>query len=93
MSDSVSIIGGTGALGLGLALRLAQQGVPTVIGSRDAARAAEASADAAGRLPGGSFEGLANDEAAKRSEIVFLTVPFRSQSETLTNLKLSLIHI
>lgn len=88
--DSVSIIGGTGALGLGLALRLAQQGVPVVIGSRDASRAAEAAADAQGRLPEGAFEGLGNDEAAQRSEIVFLTVPFRSQSETLTNLKGSL---
>ncbi|MFL5843203.1 MAG: NADPH-dependent F420 reductase [Solirubrobacteraceae bacterium] len=85
--DSVTIIGGTGALGLGLALRLAQQGVPIVIGSRDADRAAEAAKDAAGRLPSGSFEGLANEEAATRSEIAFLTVPFRSQSETLTNLK------
>jgi NADPH-dependent F420 reductase len=87
MSETVSIIGGTGALGLGLALRLAQQGVPVVIGSRDAERAADSATDAAARLPEGSFEGLANDEAAGRSEIVFLTVPFRSQSETLTNLK------
>lgn len=87
MSDSVSIIGGTGALGLGLALRLAQQGVPIVIGSRDAERAASAAADAGQRLPEGSFSGLGNGEAAEASEIVFLTVPFRSQSETLTNLK------
>lgn len=84
--DTVSIIGGTGALGLGLALRLAQQGVPIVIGSRDAGRAADAAKDATGRLPAGTFEGLGNGEAAQRSEIVFLTVPFRSQSETLTNL-------
>lgn len=87
MADTVSIIGGTGALGLGLALRLAQQGVPVVIGSRDGERAKEAAADATRRLPDGSFEGLGNDEAATRSEIVILTVPFRSQSETLTNLK------
>jgi NADPH-dependent F420 reductase len=87
MADTVSIIGGTGALGLGLALRLAQQGVPVVIGSRDGARAHEAAADAAQRVPGGSFEGLENGPAAARSEIVILTVPFRSQSETLTNLK------
>jgi 8-hydroxy-5-deazaflavin:NADPH oxidoreductase len=85
--DSVSIIGGTGALGLGLALRLAREGVPVVIGSRDAARAQEAAARAAERVPGGSFEGLDNGPAAERSEVVFLTVPFRSQSETLTNLK------
>jgi NADPH-dependent F420 reductase len=87
MPDSVSIIGGTGALGLGLALRLAQQGVPVVIGSRDGDRAAAAAADAAQRLPQGSFSGLDNGPAAEASEIVFLTVPFRSQSETLTNLK------
>jgi NADPH-dependent F420 reductase len=87
MADSVSIIGGTGALGMGLALRLAQQGVPVVIGSRDADRAAEIARDARGLLPGGAFEGLANGEAAERSDLVFLTVPFRSQSETLTNLK------
>lgn len=86
MSESVSIIGGTGALGLGLALRLAQQGVPIVIGSRNAARAEEAAKDAAHRVPEGSFVGLDNGAAAERSEIVFLTVPFRSQSETLTNL-------
>lgn len=83
----VSIIGGTGALGLGLALRLGREGVPVVIGSRDASRAAEAAARAAGLVPGGSFEGLDNGEAAERSELLFLTVPFRSQSETLTNLK------
>jgi len=85
--DSVSIVGGTGALGLGLALRLGQQGVPVVIGSREGARAAAAAADAAGRVPDGSFAGLENGAAAERSELVFLTVPFRSQSETLTNLK------
>src|SRR3954451_22971546 len=87
MSDTVSVIGGTGALGLGLALRLAQQGVPGVIGSRDAERGGAAAEEARQRLPEGSFEGMGNGEAAERSEIVFVTVPFRSQSETLTNLK------
>jgi NADPH-dependent F420 reductase len=83
----VSIIGGTGALGLGLALRLGREGVPVVIGSRDAGRAEEAAGRAAELVPEGSFEGLGNAEAAERSELLFLTVPFRSQSETLTNLK------
>lgn len=32
-------------------------------------------------------EGLENAEAVSRGPIVFLTVPFRAQSETLTNLK------
>jgi 8-hydroxy-5-deazaflavin:NADPH oxidoreductase len=83
----VCIIGGTGALGFGLALRLGQSGTPIVIGSRDAGRAVEAAARAQERVPEGSFTGLENAEAAQRAEIVVLTVPFRSQSETLTNLK------
>lgn len=87
MSDTISVIGGTGALGLGLALRLAREGVTVVIGSRDAARAQESATDASKRLPDASFEGLDNGAAAERSEIVILTVPFRSQSETLTNLR------
>ena len=38
-------------------------------------------------MPDGTFSGAANAEAAAESELVVLTVPFRSQSETLTNLK------
>ena len=83
----VSIIGASGALGFGLALRLGRAGVPVVIGSRDAARAEEAAARAAARVPDGTFTGLDNGAAAERSELVILSVPFRSQSETLTNLK------
>ena len=83
----VSIIGGTGALGLGLALRLGREGVPVVIGSRVAERAEQAAARAAEEVTDGSFEGLENGPAAERSDIVFVTVPFRSQSETYTNLK------
>ena len=38
----VSILGATGDLGFGLALRLAREGVPIVIGSRSAERATAA---------------------------------------------------
>ena len=37
--------------------------------------------------PTASFEGFENAEAAARAEVVVLCVPFRNQSETLTNLK------
>jgi len=87
MADSVTVIGASGALGYGLALRLGIAGVPIVIGSRDPGRAEETAAKLGEAVPGGSFEGLENGPAAERSEIVFLSVPFRSQSETLTNLK------
>lgn len=80
--ETVPIIGGTGALGFALASRLAHAGMPVVIGSRDAGRATEA----AGRI-GDGVEGLANREAAGRGPVVLLCVPFRAQSENLTNLR------
>jgi NADPH-dependent F420 reductase len=85
--DPIPIIGGTGALGYGLAVRWARAGVPVVIGSRDADRAAEAAEKVSSEVPEASVEGLGNEEAAQRAEIVFLTVPFRAQSETLNNLR------
>jgi NADPH-dependent F420 reductase len=86
----VSIIGASGALGFGLALRWGRAGVPVVIGSRDAARAQEAARRAQAAVPEGDFTAAENAEAATRADIVVLSVPFRNQSETLTNLKGSL---
>jgi hypothetical protein len=83
----IPVIGGTGALGYGLAIRWAAAGVPIVIGSRDPARAAEAADRVRAAVPDANVEGLGNEEAAERGAIVFLTVPFRAQSETLNNLR------
>jgi NADPH-dependent F420 reductase len=87
MAEPIPIIGGTGALGYGLAVRLARAGQTIVIGSRKPDRAEEAAERLRGAVPDADVEGLENGEAAKRGPIVFLTVPFRAQSETLTNLK------
>jgi hypothetical protein len=83
----VPIIGGTGALGAGLAMRWARAGIPVVIGSRSAERAAEAAGKISDAVPSASVEGLENSEAATRGDVVFLTVPFRNQSENLNNLR------
>jgi 8-hydroxy-5-deazaflavin:NADPH oxidoreductase len=83
----IPIIGGTGALGYGLAVRLLRAGSSIVIGSRKLERATEAAARLRDQVPDGEVEGLENAEAAQRGPIVFLTVPFRAQSETLTNLQ------
>jgi NADPH-dependent F420 reductase len=85
--EPIPIIGGTGALGAGLATRWAQAGVPVVLGSRAAERAEEAAAKVRTAVPGADVTGLENGEAAKQGEIVFLTVPFRAQSENLNNLR------
>ncbi len=83
----MAVIGASGALGSGLALRLGLAGVPVLIGSRDAGRAAETALRLRERAPEARFEALENGAAAAAGEVVFLSVPFRSQSETLTNIK------
>jgi 8-hydroxy-5-deazaflavin:NADPH oxidoreductase len=87
LTDPIAIIGATGALGFGLTLRWGRAGVPVVLGSRDAARATEAAERARAAVPDGHFEGYENAEAAAKADVVVLCVPFRNQSETLTNLK------
>ena len=88
-SAPVAIVGGTGALGFGLALRLAREGVPVVIGSRDAGRArggGRAGARAARRRRA-ACAAPSTQEAVRDAPAVFLSVPFRNQSENLTNLE------
>jgi hypothetical protein len=83
----LGIVGGTGREGFGLALRLGRAGYDVLIGSREPARAAAAAAEANRRLGIARICGFANAEIVKRSEIVFLTVPFSAQRETLLGLR------
>jgi 8-hydroxy-5-deazaflavin:NADPH oxidoreductase len=83
----VTIVGATGNLGFGLALRLGRAGVAVTIGSRDAGRAHEAAARAAERVPEGTFAGAANADAVASGATVILSVPFASQAEMLKGLK------
>lgn len=91
MPGPVAILGGTGQLGYGLALRLLAAEVPVVIGSRDAGRAAEAAERALAAVPGADVKGLANDEATAAAErVVVLAVPFASQAPTIKGVAESL---
>src|SRR5207302_1120124 len=88
-SDSatpVAVIGASGSLGFGLAVRFARAGVPVAIGSRDPDRAQETAARAQELVADGAFEAFDNAGAARAADTVILSVPFRNQSETLTNL-------
>ncbi|MGI9382267.1 MAG: NADPH-dependent F420 reductase [Methyloligellaceae bacterium] len=79
---SLAVIGGTGKLGNGLALRWARAGHPVLIGSRAAERAAETAAEI-----GNGAQGLSNAEAAAAGEIVVVTVPFATQAEILGDIR------
>ncbi len=78
----ISIIGGTGALGSGLALRWAKAGHRVIIGSRDGDRAAQ-SAEKLSSLANAEITGMENSKAAANGDIVVLTVPFASHASTL----------
>lgn len=88
-SNPVAIIGGTGALGSALAARLARAGHTVRIGSRKIESATEAAAKIRTKLDDedATVSGHLNDEAPQDCEFVFLTVPFRAQSENLNNLR------
>jgi NADPH-dependent F420 reductase len=87
VASSVTIVGATGDLGFGLALRLARAGTTVAIGSRDAGRAVEAAGRVREAVPGADVEGLANAEAVAAADLVVLSVPFASQAATLKSLK------
>ena len=84
---TISIIGGTGALGGGLARRWVKAGLPVVIGSRTANKAAAAAAALRAAFPGASIQGLGNLEAARAGTVVVLTVPFAHQRLTLEEIR------
>jgi 8-hydroxy-5-deazaflavin:NADPH oxidoreductase len=86
-TDTIAVVGASGSLGFGLAIRLARTGTPIAIGSRDPERGAETAARAAGAIPDGSFAGYDNAGAVREAHTVILSVPFRNQSETLANLR------
>jgi 8-hydroxy-5-deazaflavin:NADPH oxidoreductase len=89
-ADPVAVLGGSGAFGFGIAIRLAQTGVPIVIGSRERSRAEQTAKRARELIPDGTFTGQENTTAVDGVATIILSVPFRNHSETLTNLKSTL---
>jgi NADPH-dependent F420 reductase len=83
---TVAVIGGTGALGSGLARRLVRAGHAVVIGSRDAGRATAAASALAADSPGATVTGLDNRAAATAAEAIVVAVPFASQAATLADI-------
>ena len=78
----VALVGGTGAFGRALATRLRDAGDDVVLGSRDAARAAEAAAEL-------GVEGALNDEAIRGADLVVLATKAEAAVETARELPLA----
>jgi hypothetical protein len=84
MSDlpSIGVLGGTGAQGSGLALRLAHAGYAVGIGSRSPERARDVAEVLNARLGGERIGHGANLDVAAGADIVLLTVPYAAQVTT-----------
>ncbi|MGW5093088.1 NADPH-dependent F420 reductase [Streptomyces nodosus] len=81
----VGVLGGTGPQGKGLAYRLARVGQKVIIGSRAAERARAAAEEI-----GHGVEGADNAEAARRSDLVIVAVPWEGHGDTLRSLRAEL---
>lgn len=83
---TLSIIGGTGDLGSGLARSWSKAGYTVVLGSRASEKAEQAAA--ALQAEGfASIEGASNAAAAAKSDIVVVAVPFSNYESTLADIK------
>jgi 8-hydroxy-5-deazaflavin:NADPH oxidoreductase len=82
---TVVVLGGTGPQGRGLARRFAAAGLPLVIGSRSAQRAADTAAELAAAT-GGAVTGNDNAAAAAAGDIVVVAVPWDGHAELLASL-------
>ena len=93
---SITIVGGTGDQGYGLALRWALAGKDIVIGSRDATKAEEAAARLSAAIAATGKEapqirGLANPAAVAESSVVVITVPLAAQAATIKAIREALL--
>lgn len=81
--ETIGFIGGTGPQGRGLALRLGQAGHRVLLGSRDAAKAAEAVEKVTAKVAGLPVEGLANTDVCAQADIVVVVVPYGAMTATM----------
>jgi 8-hydroxy-5-deazaflavin:NADPH oxidoreductase len=88
--ETIAILGGTGDLGTGLAIRWAKVGHEIVIGSRTQQKADAAVAALKGLSPQTKARAMENSAAAAAGDIVVLTVPYEHQLSTLDSVRAGL---
>jgi NADPH-dependent F420 reductase len=90
MAETIAILGGTGDLGTGLAIRWSKAGHKIIIGSRTLEKAQNAVDDLHKISPETPADAMVNADAAAAGDIVVLTVPAEHQLSTLEGVKESL---
>lgn len=84
---TLAIIGGTGALGSGMAMRWAKAGYPVIVGSRAAEKAQEFAKTIEAGNGAPAVRGDTNAGAAAAADIVVLAIPFSNHDATLAEIK------
>lgn len=84
---SIAILGGTGHVGPGLALRWARVGYRVIIGSRHPEKARRIAADLNSQLETDFIDGMQNADAAVNSQISVLTVVHPAHRAALESVK------
>ena len=84
---TIAILGGTGDLGTGLAIRWNRAGHKIIIGSRTQKKADKAVANLAAVSPNTPAEAMENLAASIAGEIIVITVPAEHQLSTLASVK------
>lgn len=77
----ISILGGTGKEGLGLALRFSKAGYRVIIGSRSSEKAEESALNLNENSQRGNAYGMTNERAAEAGDIIILSVPYPAHQE------------
>jgi NADPH-dependent F420 reductase len=90
MPQTVALIGGTGRLGPGLALRLSRGGLPVIIGSRDLQHALDVAERVTALGGAARIRGATNIDAAAGGDLAILTVPYEAQAGLLPDLAAAL---
>ena len=85
----ISVIGGTGPQGLGIAKRLAIAGLDIIVGSRKEEKALDIVAQTKEELADYDLKmvGMANEDAAKEGDVLIITVPLAAQKPTVEGIK------
>ena len=83
----LAVIGGTGALGTGLAIRWASAGYPVILGSRSREKAEAAAREIVPAKGAPAVRGDDNSGAARAADIIVIAVPYSNHDAILEEIR------
>jgi NADPH-dependent F420 reductase len=85
--NTISVLGGTGPQGRGLAYRFAKAGHKVIIGSRSRERSSQSARAIIERLPNATVSAADNAEASRLANVVVLAIPFDAHADLVGSIE------